>query len=100
MIRKLVDYKRLDKKLISQLLLTYPYGYGDEDIIVLKNLKGEIIEAVEVRTENTLYLVKISNNLANFIFNSEDDKDPEIISEFPLYQNNSPLPEIMGSGEE
>lgn len=73
MIRKLVDYKKLDHELAALLIETYPYGYGDDDIITFKNLNGEIIEAVEIRTDDTLYLVKISKSLANFISNFEDN---------------------------
>ncbi len=55
------------------LIETYPYGYGDEDIIAFKNANGEIIEAVEIRTGDCLYLVKISKSLANFISNFEEN---------------------------
>jgi len=73
MIRRLVDYKKLDHELAALLIETYPYGYGDDDIITFKNAHGEIIEAVEIQTVDTLYLVKISKSLANFISNFEDN---------------------------
>lgn len=102
MIRKLVDYKKLDPSVISQLIGAYPYGYGDEDIIIFKNLKGEIIEAVEVKTNDTIYLVKISKSLADFISNFDDDdsRDEEQIKEIPLYENGAAIQEIMGSVED
>lgn len=78
MIRKLVDYKRLDHDLAALLIETYPDGYGDDDIITFKNANGEIIEAVELRTENTCYMVKISKSLANFISNFEDNMEKEL----------------------
>ncbi|WP_291871110.1 hypothetical protein [Maribacter sp.] len=78
MLRKLVDYKKLDHSLASLLIETYPYGYGDEDIIIFKNLKGEIVETVELRTEDTIYLVKISKSLSNFIANFEDNLEKGI----------------------
>lgn len=73
MIRKLVDYNKLDHELATKLIETYPYGYGDEDIITFKNVSGEIIETVELRTKDTVYLVKISKSLANFISNFEEN---------------------------
>ena len=73
MIRKLVDYKKLDRKLAAKLIESYPDGYGDEDIITFKNVRGEIIETVELRTNDTVYLVKISKSLANFISNFEEN---------------------------
>ncbi len=78
MIRKLVDYKKLDHDLAALLIETYPYGYGDDDIITFKNAHGEIIEAVEIRTDDTLYLVKISQSLARFISNFEDNIEKEL----------------------
>jgi hypothetical protein len=80
MLRKLVDYKKLDHDLAALLIETYPYGYGDEDIIIFKNAHGEIIEAVEIKTDDTLYLVKISKSLANFISNFEDTIEKELES--------------------
>ena len=73
MTRRLVDYKKLSHELAALLIETYPYGYGDEDIIAFKNANGEIIEAVEIRTDDCLYLVKISKSLANFISNFEEN---------------------------
>jgi hypothetical protein len=78
MLRKLVDYKKLDHEMAALLIETYPDGYGDEDIIIFKNAHGDIVEAVEIQTENTLYLVKISKSLANFISNFEDNIEKEL----------------------
>ncbi|UII75937.1 hypothetical protein LV716_16980 [Flagellimonas sp. HMM57] len=78
MKRILIDYKKLDRKTAAVLIDTYPYGYGDDDIITLKKPNGEIIEAVEVRTEDTIYLVKISKSLSNFIANFEENMEKEL----------------------
>ncbi len=80
MLRKLVDYKKLDHKLTSLLIESYPYGYGDEDIIVFKNLKGEIVETVELKTKDTIYLVKISKSLAKFIADFDGNLEKELDS--------------------
>lgn len=82
MLRKLIDYKKLDHEVASLLLKAYPDGYGDEDIIMFKNINGEIVEAVEIRTEDTIYLVKISKCLADFISNFEDTMEKELEKEF------------------
>ena len=60
------------------LIETYPHNYGDEDIITFRNAHGEIIQAVEIRTNDTLYLVKISKSLADFISNFEDNIEKEL----------------------
>ncbi len=78
MLRKLVDYKKLDHELAALLIETYPDGYGDDDIITFKNASGELVEAVELKTNDTLYLVKISKSLANFISTFDDTIEREL----------------------
>ena len=80
MKRILVDYKKLDRNLATLLIETYPDGYGDDDIIAFTNTKGEIVQAVELRTEDAFYLVKISKSLSNFISNFEDTIEKELDS--------------------
>ncbi len=72
MRRIIIDYKRLDLHVAALLIDLYPHGYGDDDIIVLKKPNGEVVEAVEVKTEDTIYLVKISKSLSNFIANFDE----------------------------
>lgn len=81
MLRKLVDYKKLDHQLAALLIENYPDGYGDDDLIVFKNLKGETVEAVELRTNDTVYLVKISKSLSDFIANFDDTMEKELHNE-------------------
>lgn len=78
MIRRLVDYKKLSHELAALLIETFPHGYGDEDIIVFKNANGEYVEAVELRTDDCLYLVKISKSLASFIENFDETIEKEL----------------------
>ncbi len=78
MLRKIIDYKKLSHELADLLIETYPDGYGDDDIITFKNLHGEIVEAVELKTNDTLYLIKISKSLSNFIANFDDTIEKEL----------------------
>ncbi len=78
MIRRLVDYKKLDHQLAALLIETYPHGYGDDDIIAFRNANGEHVEAVELQTSDSIYLVKISKSLAHFISNFEDVIEKEL----------------------
>lgn len=94
MTRRLIDYRKLDHELAKLLIDSYPYGYGDEDIIVFKNVTGEIIEAVELRTEDTLYLVKISKSLSNFIANFEDNIVKELESKPDSISEEEVVPEL------
>ena len=61
MKRILIDYKKMDHKVAAALIDSYPHGYGDDDLLTIKKPNGEIIEAVEVRTDDTIYLVKIES---------------------------------------
>lgn len=63
MKRVIVDYQNISPDLLRMLSHKYPDGYEDADIIQFKNSKGENIRAVEVRTEDTIYLVKVSVKL-------------------------------------
>lgn len=78
MKRILIDYKKLSHEVAALLIETYPDGYGDDDIIRFKNAAGEYIQAVELKTEDTLYLVKISRSLSNFISNFDDSIEKEL----------------------
>ncbi|MCK0159508.1 hypothetical protein [Allomuricauda sp. F6463D] len=78
MKRILIDYKKLDHRVAAILIDTYPDGYGDDDIITIKKPNGVVIEAVEVKTEDTVYLVKISKSLSTFIANFEETIEKEL----------------------
>ena len=59
----IVDYKKLTPEILELLSEKYPDGYGDNDIIVFDDHHNQTIEAVEVKTDNTHYLVKINSKL-------------------------------------
>ena len=86
MKRLLIDQKKLNQEALSVLLATYPDGYGDNDIISFKNANGEIIQAVELRTDDILYLVKIGTNTSHFIPQNQmqdDATDPKEMEALP-----------------
>ncbi|WP_368668152.1 hypothetical protein [Aquimarina sp. RZ0] len=57
------------------LVVKYPDGYDDEDIITFRNAQNEIVECVEVKTEDTLYLVKVSKRLVTAMEDYDVDED-------------------------
>lgn len=73
MKRVIVDYAKLTNEILTLLVEKFPDGYDDSDIIRFKNAKNETVEAVEVKTEDTIYLVKVSTKLADRIENYEED---------------------------
>lgn len=86
--RVIVDFKKLTPEILALLVEKYPDGYDDDQIISFRNAKNELIEAVEVTTDDTKYLVKVSTKLAVTMENYDEDDyenfdsdDPEAIQD-------------------
>ncbi|MET6991164.1 hypothetical protein [Sediminicola arcticus] len=89
--RVIVDFKKLTPEVLKLLVDKYPDGYDDQNIISFKNAQGERIEAVEVTTDDTKYLVKISAKLEKTMANYDeddyedfDDNDPDAIPDVEI----------------
>lgn len=89
MRRVIVDYKKLTPEVITLLTQKYPDGYGDDDILVFDNHKNETIEALEVRTDEIIYLVKISSKLHYTMANFNDTDDLVLNNEGHIIINES-----------
>ena len=74
MNRIIVDIKKLTPEIYTLLTEKFPDGYSDNDIIVFENHHNEIIEAVEVKTEDATYLVKVSCKLHYSMTNFSNDE--------------------------
>ncbi|WP_421806909.1 hypothetical protein [Flagellimonas sp.] len=76
--RVIVDFKKLDKHMLNLLVDKFPDGYDDDDIVTYRNANNEVVECVEVRTEDTAYLVKVSKRLVMAMEDfDESDNDSE-----------------------
>lgn len=85
MKRVIVDYAKLTNEILNLLVDKFPDGYDDTNIIRFRNAKDELVEAVEVRTEDTIYLVKVSTKLATRLENfDEDDVDDVVVPMEPI----------------
>lgn len=73
MKRVIIDFKKLTPEILRLLTEKFPDGYGDDDIITFENHHNEIIEAVEVKTEDSIYLVKLHSKLHYTMANFADD---------------------------
>jgi hypothetical protein len=83
--RVIIDYSKLTDDLLRYLVEKYPDGYDDRDIITFKNAKNETIEAIQVVTDETIYLVKISSKLEQSMIDfdlDDDDDDDDIDDDF------------------
>ncbi|MFD2551088.1 hypothetical protein ACFSQP_04600 [Bizionia sediminis] len=86
--RVIVDFKKLTPEILALLVEKYPDGYDEDQVVSFKNAKNEIIEAVEVTTSDTKYLVKVSKKLAVTMENYDEDDyedfdgaDPEAVQD-------------------
>jgi hypothetical protein len=75
MKRVIVEYAKLTTDILDMLIEKYPDGYDYSDVISFKNAKGDTVKAIEVKTEDTIYLVKISERLENAMEEYADDED-------------------------
>lgn len=73
MKRIIIEYKKLNHTLLSLLSEKFPEGYQDNDIITFSNANGDQIQAIEIRTEDTIYLVKVSKKLKEVIQDFKED---------------------------
>ncbi len=86
MQRVIIDYKKLTPEIVLLLNEKFPDGYDDNDIITFKSHNNETIDAVEVSTSDTIYLVKIGKHLVDSMANidlldDDDDVNEEIDSD-------------------
>jgi len=94
--RVIVDFKKLTPEILALLVEKYPHGYDDDNVISFKNVKNELIEAVEVITEDTKYLVKVSSKLEMTMENYDEDDyedfeddDPDAVQDPNLEENDA-----------
>jgi len=96
MIRKIVDYQKLNEDILNLLVEKFPDGYSDRDIIAFRNAQNEYIEAVEVRTEDTVYLVKVGKRLVQAMEDFEEDEDEDNSLNNEVESDNESIDTING----
>jgi len=88
MKRVIVDYSKLTSEVLDLLVEKFPDGYHYDDIMTFQNAKGETVKAVEVRTDDTIYLVKIGLKLEQRMEDhSEDENDSLEVDEISKEDN-------------
>ncbi|MFT4850325.1 MAG: hypothetical protein ACI83B_002882 [Sediminicola sp.] len=81
--RIIVDFKKLTPEILALVVAKFPDGYDDRNIVQYRNAKGELIEAVEIVTQDTKYLVKVSARLEKVMEDYDDD-------DYANYEGNDP----------
>ena len=86
--RIIVDFKKLTPEILALVVEKFPDGYEGTDVIRFKNAKNETVEAVEIITDDTKYLVKVSARLEKVMedydeddYEDHDDDDPEAVQD-------------------
>lgn len=99
MRRVIVDFKKLNKDILDLLVTKYPDGYDDDHIITFKNALNEIVECVEVRTDDTIYMVKVSKRLVAAMedHDMEEDEITDIIDDG--VENELPIEDLQDEEE-
>ena len=95
--RIIVDFKKLTPEILGLLVEKYPDGYDEDHIITFRNAKNELVEAVQVDTEDTRYLVKVSVKLVKTMENYDeddyeyyDDDDPDAVQDPDIEPSEEP----------
>jgi len=86
MKRIIVGFDKLTPEILNLFIERFPDGYGDNDIIEFRNNTGEIIQAVELKSYDTVYLIKIGKKMNQIIQEFEDEQselneDSELIED-------------------
>ncbi len=68
-----IDYKNLTDEMLALLDEQYPTGFNGH-YTKFPNSKGEIISAVRLETDDTIYLVKISAHMKQILTEAEMDE--------------------------
>ena len=63
--------------MLNLLVEKFPDGYDDDDIVTYRNASNEVVECVEVRTEDTAYLVKVSKRLVMAMEDYEESENED-----------------------
>jgi DNA-directed RNA polymerase subunit delta len=61
--RVIKDYNTLTQEHIDLINEHYPNGFENENLVSFVTPKGQFIKALEVRTDDTIYLFKIDKNM-------------------------------------
>jgi hypothetical protein len=102
MKRVIVDFNKLTNEILDLLVAKYPNGYNAIDIITFHDKNKNRIDAIEVRDDDAIYLVKVSNKLVNSMEGHESSIIPDLpieeVSEKELFPDEE-LPDKTGFDE-
>ena len=79
------DYRSITDQHMLLIKQQYPRGFADSDLVSLKRSDGSHFDALEVTTDDAVYIVRVNHDLLEMIdgFEERDFSDEE--------QEDSPL---------
>jgi DNA-directed RNA polymerase subunit delta len=91
--RVIKDYNTLTQEHIDLINEHYPNGFENENLVSFVTPKGQFIKALEVRTDDTIYLFKIDKNMK---VDDEENQENEgaVMSEFESFKAGSDEDEL------
>lgn len=84
MKRIIKDYKTISQEHADLIAEHYPNGFENENLISFTTPKGEFIKALEIRTEDTIYLFKIDKNME--VDNDDDNEGVSVDTPFDSFK--------------
>ena len=90
MKRIIVGFDKLTPEILNLFVERFPDGYGDNDIIEFKNSTGETIQAVELKSTDTVYLIRIGKKM-NQIIQEFEDEQSELIEGSEFIEENKEI---------
>jgi hypothetical protein len=101
MKRVIKDFKTITPEVMALINDQYPYGYEDTQLVTFVNAKGEFVKALEVRTDEIVYLIKLDRKLDEHINDYMEDSDSDSESSEDIsFDSGSVDVEIEDAAEE
>ena len=85
--RIIKDYKTISQEHIDLINRHFPNGFENEHLISFTTPKGEFIKALEIRTDDAIYLFKVDKNMK---VDDEENQENENLSmnDFDSFKGN------------
>ena len=80
MKRIIKEFNSLSDRHFHMIKRQYPKGFGDNDLKALKTSDGNYFDALEVRTKEAIYLVKVTHDMLEQI-DQVEELSPEQMAE-------------------
>ncbi|MEY3598165.1 MAG: hypothetical protein RL521_587 [Bacteroidota bacterium] len=86
MKRIIKDYKTISQEHADLIAEHFPNGFENDNLISFTTPKGEFIKALEIRTEDTIYLFKIDKNMQ--VDNEDENEGVSVDSSFDSFKGD------------